>query len=318
MSTLEKTKPKRVKKIADKTPSDEIFKLPEDPRTKKGSSSSASEDAQTKELMRQMPPLEMETSVFGTPKISMPNFTKVVNQKPLPDGPVMGLILGQTGTGKSFLLLSLIPLFGQLSQVVVCSLIVGNPIYLRIAQWCKANGIDYGFASDPTTARKTIEGMIAKRKEDTYCLCIFDDFSQASASKNNEYNNVMIMSYQLLRNYGCHCIAMTQDYTNIPTLCRTNMTFLVAFKAKNKYGIWSMAKDFINMTPYTSDHFMSVFRVIQTSEHGFMLVAEDKVYIYIDSGPNQTKGVQEIEFDTGDTPVNPQEENDEDEESESD
>jgi archaellum biogenesis ATPase FlaH len=257
----------------------------------------------------------METSVFGKPKISMPNFTKVENQKPLPDGAIMGLILGQSGTGKSFLLLSLIPLIGQLSQVVICSLIVGNPVYLRIAQWCKANKIDYGFASDPSTARKTIEEMINKKKEDTYCLCIFDDFSQASASKSNEFNNVMIMTYQLLRNYGCHSITLTQDFTNVPTLCRNNCTFLVAFKAKNKFGLWSMSRDFENMTHYTSDHFMSVYRLVQTSEHGFIMVSEGKVYVYLDSGPSKTQGVQEVQFDTGNTP---QEEEEPDEEEASD
>lgn len=269
----------------DKDNDDEIFKEPEDNRLKK---------TQPKEEEgEQSIPLKMGKSVWGSERIEVPNFDKVKNKFPLPDGHVLGIICGASGSGKSYMLLSVVPQFGKLSQVMIHSLIIGNPVYMAVEAYCKDRGIKYGFSSNPEDSKNMIEEFISEKPDNTWALNVFDDFNQGSQSRTNPYNQVQIMSYMMLRNYSCHSFCITQNYTNVNTLARNNCNMLITFHTKDKYGIWSCAKDFENLTGRTQDEFMQLYKQILPVKHSYILVSDDKVYIHI---PKKTEGLEEVDF----------------------
>lgn len=276
-----------MKKYKQKKPDNSIFDPPEDPRLK------AKKEEQEDETPKI--PLKLGKSDWGGVRIDVPHFEKVKNHFPLPDGHILAIIIGASGEGKSFQLLSLVPCFGKLSQVMVHSLIVGNPVYMALETYCKEKGIKYGFSSDPDSSKTMIEEYIADKPEGTWSLSIFDDYNSGSRSFTDQFNKVQNMAYMMLRNYSNHSICLTQEFHNVPILARNNVNMLIAFRMKGRSSVWGTSKAFNNLTGHSEDQFMRLYDQIRTVKHAYIMIVENKTYVSI---PNKTSGLEEVEFES--------------------
>lgn len=239
-------------------------------------------------------PLKMSKSVWGGQRIDVPYFKDVKNEYPLPDGPILGVIVGSSGTGKTTLLLSLIPCIGNLSQIVVASKVIGNPSNIAIEAYCQHRGLKYAFGSEPEEVIENIESMIKTKKDGTYCLVIFDDWSNANIqSRSDPYNQVMIKTGQILRNYDCHSICISQSYTGIPTLLRNNARFIVTFKMSSRISINFARADWCHLTGHSEEVFNQLYKRLGGDRHSYLLSTEKKVYIY---EPNVDDQLHEVEI----------------------
>lgn len=243
-----------------------------------------------------MPPPKFGRSQWGGKRLLIDDVKPIKNKFPLPDGHVMGLIVGSAGQGKSYITLSLITQFGSLSQVIILSKIVGNPIYTAIESWCKSENIQYGFASEPNTGAKLIEDFITAKPAGTWCLCIFDDFSEGNSySRDNKYNKLQIMCYQMLRNFQCHFLTITQSYTGVNTLVRNNMNLLVLFTMRQRRAIDLAGLDYENLTGHSIEEFKSIYKMVLKEKHAYLLVKNDETYIY---RPSQGEQLSQIDYDS--------------------
>lgn len=261
-----------------------VFKEPIDKRT------------QQKDKKERPPPqfeYSLGQSVWGGDRIDIPETPKVPNKFPLPQSHILGIIVGASGEGKSWVLLSLIPCMANLSQVCVCSLIIGNPVYMALESYCNDKGIKYSFASEPEEAKAMIEANINEKEPGTWAVNIFDDFNTGSNTRTNPFNQTQNMSYMMLRNYNCHSICLTQSYTNVSTLARNNANLLVCFRMKEKYSIWSISRDFSNLTGKSDEQFLKLYKQITLVKHSYIMVSEDKTYVYM---PDKTQGLELVDW----------------------
>lgn len=259
----------------------------------------------------QLPPLKMSKSIWGGDLIEVPMLEAVKNKYPLSDGPILGTITGQSGTGKSRMLLSLIPCVGKLTQLIVCTKVVGNPVNLAVKAYCKAKKIEYGFGTDPQSAMDTIEKFIAKKKQDTYCLVVFDDFNNGNnTSRTDPYMYVMNTTSSLLRNYGVHSISITQMYTGHSNILRNNCRFMINFKMLAGPSTKAVAKDWATMTNYPPEAYLEIYRKVTKSQHGYLFSTDQHIHMY---SPNVFGEVfKEIEIDLPDSDEDSEDEDSED------
>ena len=166
------------------------------------------------------------------------------------DGSNFILMVGQSGTGKTMLLLDKIPGFNMV-RILIFSLIAGNPVHFRIYNWAKEKGIEAGLFNDIARAKRAIQAVEREHTElETeeeklmhHTVIIMDDFSRFSSRRGEELNNFAIYCFSILRNHNCSMIHITQDWTNIPTLVRTNGRRVFVFPFRNQYGLGSLRRD---------------------------------------------------------------------------
>lgn len=243
---------------------------------------------------KKLPPVKLTSSYFGGKRIEIETHEQVENKTPLPKGFVGGVICGSSGEGKTYLMLSLITQFTKLSQIMVLTKIVGNPVYNAIEAYCLNNKIKYGFASEPEDAAELIESYVKEKEEGTFSLTIFDDFNNGSShSRDDKYNKLVIMTYQLLRNYNNHCLTVTQSYVGVNTLIRNNMSFLVLFRMKSKPAIQRACTDWTNMTGKDDDKFYKIYNLVMKEKHAYLLVNDTGTYVYL---PSEGEQIQKIQF----------------------
>jgi len=227
---------------------------------------------------------QLTQSIFGGDMIVANTPKEIKNKFPLPNGFVGGIICGSSGEGKSYLMLSLISQFNKLSYVIVLTKIHGNPVYTALEGYCQSKGITYAFADNPKDGAAAIEQAINDKPEGTYSLTIFDDFNNGSShSRDDKYNKLSIMTYQLLRNYQNHTLYITQSYVGVNTLVRNNMSFCVLFRMKSTPAIDRAMIDVSNMTDYSPDEVRDIYNRVLKEKHAYMLTREGKVYIYLPS-----------------------------------
>ena len=218
---------------------------------------------------------------------------EVANRFPLPNGNVRMTIIGGSGTGKSTVLLRLIPCFTDLSYIVVCSKIVGLDVYDAIEKYCEENVLKYYFAKDPYEAAEAIEKAVKERDEGTYGLLILDDFTDMkSRGSNSLFTQVALTSSCMLRNMGAHCCYITQDLQMVPTPHRCNTTCLIAFKSGNPHANRGTFQLFSTLSGMDKEPIISAYnQIVGKVPHSFLIYTRGKVYAY----HNQAKKLLEIE-----------------------
>lgn len=229
-----------------------------------------------------------ERGAFGD-RIKLSHKTPIKHNSPyLPDGHLSILILGTSGSGKSHLLLDIVPQIANLQTIIACTLIATNPVFVSMQDWCKQKDIEFHLVSDPLTARSTIESAIDSKDENKEGLIIFDDFSSQKSSRSDPYNNVVATTSAMLRNYGFHNIFITQSSLNVPTLYRNNSNVRCVFAMNDIYSIRSIRADLVASRAIKSNEdFDSLFDLVQKNEHAYLMIiskgTKRDIFIYLPS-----------------------------------
>jgi hypothetical protein len=233
-------------------------------------------------------------SIFGGRQIIPPKPMYIKHKsKFLPRSHVLASIVGGSGSGKSTFLLSIIDSFYNLSQIMVCSLIVGNPVYDSIENYCKDTKKEYFFSSNPIEAQEIIGEMIDKKEPSKWGLIIFDDYNQGRVnSGSNAFTKCTSMSACMLRNYGYNMIFITQSAINIPTIIRNNLNMRVVYRLNNKTDIQSQRQDFSTCVGINPRLFMKLYRTISDIPYSFILLSDDNLYIYVNGESEQPEKIK--------------------------
>ena len=158
-------------------------------------------------------------------------------------------IVGKSGTGKTVLLDHIVPKY-KANNIIVCSLIKDNDVHQAIFEWSDENGIDCCIVHNLEDATRAVDIAKAKfhslppnQRHNHHTILIFDDFSKYKSGRDNPLNNFAIQAYSTLRNCGFSFIFVTQDYSNIPTLVRSNLSHIYMFPFTNYYGLLQLRLD---------------------------------------------------------------------------
>jgi hypothetical protein len=257
-----------------------------------------SKDEEKKEEKKKHNKVVYEKSCFGGLKIkNQYEQPKINNGEFLPPGCIQILICGSAGSGKSQLILSIIPQL-KVSQVVIFSRIDGSPIYSTIEDYCHEKGIDFFISSSLGDAPKTMEEAINQKQPNTFALAIFDDFNEFTTNNENPYMRFINTCTGCLRNYDYHFISVTQNYTGFSTKNRANGGVRFIFKMNDVNALIKLRRDWQNMTGKSIEDFDKLYQIIRPVKHSFLMwTDEGKVFIFLKS--EEQKGLQEVEFPEG-------------------
>lgn len=235
---------------------------------------------------------KMEEGIYGL-RIPLPMYELLKNKLEwMVDGSNFISITGSTGTGKTVQLLSLIPYFTNLSQIIICSLKIGDPAHKAIEDYANNNNIEYAFCYEPEMTMDTIEEYGAKKNPKTYGCVIFDDFTGANRYSNSDiYNKIVSEFFCKARGSGYHSIMITQDTTSLIPLVRTNTNVRIIYPMARKIAVQKMSEDFPMMCPqHEAEEFITYYKIICKPEnkYSFMIIAKGHMWLYI----NQNKTVK--------------------------
>jgi hypothetical protein len=193
-------------------------------------------------------------------------------------------IVGASGCGKSYLLLSILPQIAKLSQVIICTR-VHTPVYDQIRKWCDASTIEddddpeskieFALFTSPIEADAGIARMTEEKPEDTYGIIIFDDFNEGTTAHNSPYMKVQNVCTMQKRNDGYHSCIVTQQYTNIGTKSRNNTNMLFAFTMHDKYALDGFSRHVFEATGIDSQDVRECFRDVTKVPHSYMLLVQE-------------------------------------------
>lgn len=161
----------------------------------------------------------------------------------LPQGSVRIIINGKSGTGKSFILRSIIPMLHKPTHIFICTTILGNDIHTGIEKYCKAARIKFHLHLEPEEFMEDFGKVILKKNKDDHIICIFDDFSDGKTGKDNAYNNCTIRAFSKYRNYNVSCIILSPCPTDCKTNVRNSANIRILFPVKNSHGALQLKLD---------------------------------------------------------------------------
>lgn len=177
---------------------------------------------------------------LGTRSIPATPGTEVIhaNRDLYPNSLASVLILGASGTGKSRLLLSLIPwLTSRIRTLLIATTVRGNPVHRDILDWAKKRGMTRGVFETPEALRGALEDLVSSGElsmRGKHALLVADDFtSSASPQKFAACLEHLCSTY---RNSGCHFIVLTQSPKNVSTQLRNNLSTVISFALGNKWA----------------------------------------------------------------------------------
>lgn len=244
-----------------------------------------------------------DKSVFGK-SIPFPksNVTKH-NSFILGSGSVFCIVAGRTGCGKSSVLLQMVPNFGSLKYVIICTCIVDNKIHQQIEKYCETNNIQINTCNDVQSAQEVIENILEEKKPTDHVLCIVDDFiSMKNNRGNDDFSTFTNTVFSWFRNYNFSAIMITQKYTSISTQIRTNANLRLIFAMDSIHSLRSVSDDssaiFYNK-PYT---FFDVYNdkiIAGDNIHNYMILRTTPMLIGYVSDNNYTQifPEQKINYD---------------------
>lgn len=158
-------------------------------------------------------------------------FTKKLKHKNdhFPSGHLSIVIVGKSGSGKSFLVRELIPNIACQSQVIALTKIVNNPVYVMMRRWCNSTPIEYD-----STIRDD------KQKEDESAPA---PAPSASASASGVPSIPPLMTLDQLSKHGTRVTASTPSSGMIrfeeahdPVEAEALLNMMIADKPPNTWG----------------------------------------------------------------------------------
>ena len=157
------------------------------------------------------------------------------------------VIVGESGCGKTVLLNVIVPMF-KAQNIIICTVIKDNDVHWTIYNWARTKQLDACIVTDLDKAEEAVD--IAKRKfmdhgmdYHYHTLIVLDDFSAYRNGRDNDLNNFAIRVYSTMRNCGFSFVLVTQDYSNVPTLVRTNLSHIFVFPFNNHHGLVQLKSD---------------------------------------------------------------------------
>jgi hypothetical protein len=172
--------------------------------------------------------------------------------KILGSGCIFGIISGKTGTGKSWLLLDLLPNFTKKTKyIIICTKITNNKPHDQIEEYCEENKIKFHKFNSVEDASEVCEKIINKKKEDDHVIFIFDDFLPLKKSDTAESEFAKTV-FSWLRNYNASGLIITQKYTFVPTQIRVNTNIRWIFQTDSVHSLRAIADD-VSSTFYKKD-----------------------------------------------------------------
>jgi len=241
------------------------------------------EEIKEEEIKDEKVKTEYVNGHFGK-EIKISHNEKIKHRSPfIPDGPLFLLLLGQSGSGKSCNLLSIIPsLSKKIKRIGICTLIRGNKSHEAIKNYCDENDMICRISYEVDQSMDMIEALANTRDdlEDKICL-IFDDFTNYSKSRDNPFNRIQTQSFSQLRNYGIECmITITQSALNVPTLIRANSNMRIIYPMSDTFAFRSTKDDIINsLGSDASVPFEKAYRMIRDVPFSFILFSGNKLSI---------------------------------------
>jgi len=224
--------------------------------------------------------------VFGR-QINVQHGRKVKHKSELfPDGHLSFMITGASGTGKSCLLLNIIPNITGLSQLIICSRVHKNATYDALSTYCDNNDIEYELITDPISGEATIESMLSTRREGTATLVVFDDFGRLNSSRADKSTMFQNDISRLMRNYGCYSVYITQSFTDMSTLTRNNSNVKITFIMHDTHSIRAFKDSFISNGFGNEQEFNYLYNLLKKQHSFLMLVSPNKIYYHTGSQDN--------------------------------
>ena len=242
-------------------------------------------------------------------------------------------ICGASGTGKTTILLSILPYISRLNAIIYCSRVPNTNVFDAIKAWADSTKRDMVPEEDlrelakknekeglpppsPGSERPCIKFYVASTPEEFlgiaepiansqkhgedqlyWSINIFDDFQMHRGGDSDKYLNAAVQASTMLRNMNFHCCFLAQQYTRgIPTQIRTNSNQLIAFGQFDKHAIDALMHD---MSPlnreFTAEGIRYLYEEVCRSSHGFlwMSIHGGKATLY--RYLNDSTGLQKIE-----------------------
>lgn len=255
------------------------------------------------------PVVKFEPSALGR-SVAIKRQKKIVHGPEWMPHPLLGIILGRSGCGKSYILGSIAPQIKELCHVVVLTPIVKNEVYQSLGNYFTKQNIKFEICGDMKSAQGVLGNAIDGQEKGKYGLCIMDDFNSGQRGASNcSGNNVLTSIYTKIRNYDWHCIILCQDISFIPTRARTNANMWVIFQQNNTYSINMIMRDLPNLVPdVTPDELSDLFDTLKQDRHAFMLASvchDDNPRIYVANKDTDMK-LRVVNFNHFDEKEDPQ------------
>lgn len=227
------------------------------------------------------------------------NRDEMYNFPPLPPFEVFGTINGCSGSGKTSVLLDIIPLFKKIKYILVFSTMT-NPIYNSIEKWAKRKKINFVFEQDIDEAKKILLETVNKKKKEDQVLVIMDDFNDCliTSNKTNPYVKMVNTIYTKMRNLNVHAFYVVQRYIDIPTVVRNNVNIQIFFKMVDDNAIHGAAKDFAAVIGNKNGKniFYSLMDKISQPgyKHSFFIGTNDDIHIFLNGYHDKITKVEPI------------------------
>lgn len=195
------------------------------------------------------------------------------NNPILGKGCVFGIISGKTGTGKTWLLLDILPNFtSKTKYIIICTKITNNTAHDSIETYCEKAKIKFYKYHDVEDAKEGCEKIINKKSEDDHVVFIFDDFLPLKKSETPEAL-LAITVFSWCRNYSCSALILTQKYTFVNTQIRVNSNIRWVFQTDSVHSLRSIADDCSSTFYQKEFKFMDVYNEFIVKDiHNYMIV----------------------------------------------
>lgn len=191
----------------------------------------------------------------------------------LPKNPFHSAITGQTGCGKTTLLLNLLLKYYHYSKVYICAKDIKERHYEFIIKFFEQLNQERSKAAqqklpltDILETFNNLDDMPAAEslpKDDLTRIVVFDDWiNEPHQDKIEDY-------YTMGRKRGCSCIYISQRYIEIPKVVRTQTSVFFIFKQK-KQDVTAIFNDLIDDMPI--EKFRELMKRISKIPHGFLTI----------------------------------------------
>lgn len=211
----------------------------------------------------------------------------VVNPYPYPPNEILGCVIGRSGSGKTYLLLEIVPNIcpDVLKHIIICSRIIGNPVYDQIENFCNETGKTYKFCSDLDEAKEAIETTINEKDDNEHLLIILDDFNDATiTTKSNKFTKMTIDIFSKMRNYNAHMLFIVQNYTSVPVICRSNINMIISFQVGDKYSRDILNRDLcplIGVEYMNNKEELKEVHNLLVTKHSYITATPFGLFVYI-------------------------------------